>query len=902
MSAYLSSMRHAVQHPLLSWGAALTLWLMIAWGMFDHQSQLALQWVLPITGMILVWLVWEMYRGVVRYWALESHGERSYMSWLGLGFALLGGCALMLRLTGGLYSAFYPMFYLAVAFLASVGTARQGAYWFGYALFLEVAAVVASLGYHPNAIGRGALHIGFLGLFAGSHHIYLHGLLWDMRRLRNRKHNYGDMSERASLLEESQPSVGLTSASIQSLDSERQILFSLLREGLSAHGCALLWIDEADQTYEVMHIDTQTDDFELGPFSLQSGAPASLFQREDAVRISRSGDSGIHLPYYGRSVSVRAWMAVPLRQNNKVRGVLCADRIHRTPFSAREESMMEAVSIIFGSALESQRSFLDSRHEPQSLMHLYEAGQKLNHAYSEAELGHIALEQAHKFAPFDWGLISRYDPFEKTHTVLATTEEAAGLIQQTFPVEGSLLALSLKHGCPLPEKGILRSAAPLLATEDPVLPEYASLSIVPLRIRDEAKGCLVMASRDPQMFTDLEREKNLGTMAHHLAALLDNTGHQKYREELSELDSLTQLPNHRSLMETLQKRFETATEYNKRMSVLMIDIDHFQELNARFGYVTGDRVLIQVARSVQKMARDIDMVARYGGDEFILVLDETSRSNALRAADRLISRISQKEFCSEGDNPEIFSITLSVGVASFPDSSTELSSLLLGAEDACLQAKQRGGHRAMLHSSPDSGSAHQATPSVADLMTQPPPGWGWASSAPVPQGQQQNPGVLDHLSLLEAEKIGREPVSVSGILEAVVQSNRTPSQKDLVGIPDVDAIQAASDLTGLPEEPPYPGSESEESVHPDAEPETHFRQPEDARKQTGSSGEHDSTACLPEHMELLPSDSLPHMEPSPLDTPSPHHPEGYLPHLPVDGLEEPPSAPHPHKRDKNPEN
>lgn len=871
MSAYLSSVKHAVQHPLLSWGAALTLWLTIAGGMFDQQSQLALQWVLPITGMVLIWLAWEMYRGVARYWAMEHYGERSYVSWLGLGFALLGGCAMMLRLTGGLYSPFYPLFYLAIAFLTSVGTARQGAYWFGYALLLEFAGVLATF-YSPqmvgqNVVGRGALHIVFLGFFAGSHHIYLHGLLWDMRRLRNRKHNYEDLSERASMLRGHQPAVGLTASSVQSIGAERELLFSLLREGLSAHGCALLWLDDQDKTYEVIHIDTQADDIDLGPFSMQAGAPASLFQREDAVRISRGGDTGILLPYYGPSVTVRSWLAMPIRQDNQVRGVLCADRVHSAPFSAREESMMEAISMLFVSTLESQRSFLHSHRDPKSLLQLYEAGQRLNSTFSEAELGQVALEQARSFAPFDWGLVSRYNPFDKTHTVIATTEAVHGLIQQTFSVENTLLSLSLKHNCPLPEKGILRSAAPILATVDPELPNYASLSIVPLKVRDEANGCIIMGSRDPQMFADLKREKNIGTLAHHLSALLDNTEHQKYRDGLSELDNLTQLYNYRSMMEALQQRLEAAHQYNKRLSVLVMDVDQFQELNARFGYTTGDRVLVQMAKLIQHTAREIDVVARYAGDEFVLVLDETSRASALRTADRLLSRVAKMEFLSEGEEPEAFSITLSIGVATYPDNSTQLNELLLGAEEACRQAKERGGHRAVLHTSPAIGEAHEAPPSVADLLTKPPPGWGRASSAPMPHGEYSKQGVLEHLSILEAERIGDEPVSISGILEAVIQSNKAPSEEGPQNVSNFEAIRAASALAGLPEEPPYPNAEMESPMS------------------------HDSTADLPENMELLSPESFAKDDPADLNTPQPDNLSGnklgFLPDLYADDVDEP---------------
>lgn len=856
---YLSSVRYAMQHPLLTWSAAITLVLMLATRWFEPQNASSLQVLLPTTALLLLWLAWELYRGVIHFWTAEHRNERSYSSWLGLGFALLGGCALLLRLTGGLSSSFYPLFYLAVAFLTSVGTARQGTYWLGYALVLEAAAVMASMATVPTAVSRGALHLVFLGLFAGSHHLYLHGLLWDMRRLRNRKNELSDMTSRAPAFSRDSAStpVGLTATSIQSLDAEREMLFSLLREGLDAHGCTLLWMDDVDKTYEVYHIDSQSDDIEHGPFSLQTGAPAGLFQRHNPMRISRSGDSGIHLPYYGRSVAVRSWLAVPIVQGQRVRGALCADRIHRTPFSAREESMMEGVAMIFGRALESQRSFLHSRREPQSILSLYEAGLQLNKAHSEGELGQTALDMASQLAEYDWGLVTRYHTDDDTHTVIATHGDADSLIQRTFSVEKSQLALALKNGCPLPHKGLMRSNNPLIATEDPELPDFASVTVIPLRMLNQPVGSLVLASQDPQMFADDEREKNLGTLAHHLAALLENARHQQFREQLAEKDHLTQLANHRTLMEQYQELFEEAKQLNKRLSVLVVDIDRFQDINTKYGYESGDRVLTQVARFMERLGREIDIVARFEGDEFVMVLDEANHNHALKVADRLLAQVSNREFCAEGESPELFSVTLSIGVATYPEGATEPVSLLMGAKDALLQAKQRGGHRVVLYSSPSSGAPHQAPFNVSRMVTQPPPGWGWASSSPLPFARSEHEIVHPEESLNQRATRApfdnpggvNKPVSVSHIIEAVIKSNRSSSKEDLLGVPDLESLSMPRNaLQELPDEPPYPDSSDEMDEV-----------------------EHDSTAFLAEHMEVsYHGDSeSPEMEASPLHTPAP---------------------------------
>lgn len=865
MSIFLSAWRYAVSYPLFSWGSALALWLMVAGGMFDVQSSAHWLWLLPASLWILGWLAWELYGGIVRYCATDARDDRYHEAWLGLGFALLGGCALMLRLTGGFSSAFYPLMYLAVAFLISFGTAKQGAYWLGYALFLEVAAITASVSTHHAAVGRGALHIVFLGLFAGSHHVYLHGLLWDMRRFRRREQALSDLVSRPSqIFPSAQTPAGLTASSMLSLHSERQALFSFLRQGLDAHGCALLWIDEDEKSYEVFHIESQSDDVELGSFPLQLGTPAMLFQRKHTMSVSRSGEAGIHLPYYGLSVSPRAWLAVPILQGQRVRGALCADRVVSQPFSSRDEALMEAVAILFGRALESQRSFLYSHREPEYLEPLYQAGRQLNQIHSEVELAQSGLDLATRLVSVDWGLLSLYDPDKQTHTIMATTREVDHLIRQTLPVEDSLLALAIKHGCSLPDKGLLRSSVPLLSVQDPDLPEYASAYIMPLWLKDRTLGCLVLASRDPQRFVETECEKKLGILTHHCAALLDNIRQQKLQDQMVDCDALTQVLNHRALLEKLHEPFEQDQKVNKRFSVLAVDIDQFQQINTQYGYTVGDHVLSRVAGVLKAVARDIDTVARFAGDEFVLLLDETSRTQALKVADRLIEQISQLSFPIElpqaddafselaAEPIEVFHVSVSIGVATYPDCATHPMNLLLGAEEALLIAKQRGGQRAILFSSPSNGVAQELPPALSQL-TQPPPGWGWASSSPLPfySEEDMSDSSVANEKLMRARSLRPEvKLSVSHILEAVMKDNRNSSKDDLLAVPML--LEAPRKHDDLPDEPPYPHRDSEEPsfVH-DQEDESH-----------------DSTEFLPKQQEKILS-PVENKEPSPLDTPAP---------------------------------
>lgn len=162
-------------------------------------------------------------------------------------------------------------------------------------------------------------------------------------------------------------------------------------------------------------------------------------------------------------------------------------------------------------------------------------------------------------------------------------------------------------------------------------------------------------------------------------------------KELSGTDDLTQINNRRRFMEYFDKEFSRARRYHHPMAFVIFDIDYFKQVNDKHGHLIGDRVLIQLTQEMSKTMRVSDIIGRYGGEEFTLILPETDMHGAVPYAERFRKHIEQTKF-GEEKNP--LKITVSGGVAGIPDIPAEtVDELLKKADEALYRAKANGRNR-----------------------------------------------------------------------------------------------------------------------------------------------------------------------------------------------------------------
>lgn len=213
-----------------------------------------------------------------------------------------------------------------------------------------------------------------------------------------------------------------------------------------------------------------------------------------------------------------------------------------------------------------------------------------------------------------------------------------------------------------------------------------SIVCAPLRSKNQLLGVMSLQHSDPGFFSE-EDVRTLSTIADFAAIAFENAMNYERIEQMTVQDDLTRLYNQRYLHQLLDHEVDRANRYLKEFSMIFIDLDKFKQVNDTYGHVHGSDLLREAAEIILESTRDVDHCARYGGDEFVIVLPETDKAKALVSAERIRNAIETNVFLQEkGINAKF---TASFGVASFPEDAQTKDDLIKMADEAMYEAKHK---------------------------------------------------------------------------------------------------------------------------------------------------------------------------------------------------------------------
>jgi len=328
---------------------------------------------------------------------------------------------------------------------------------------------------------------------------------------------------------------------------------------------------------------------------------------------------------------------------------------------------------------------------------LYKIGIMLTSSGSEDELLNTIVKWATRLTNTPAGSIALYDEQENSMEIVALYGFKKDFrSQERWPIrKGGLTEYILNQNAPTVIKDInkFNQADKSIIQADGI----ASLIAIPLIAERTTIGILYVDDFVPRDFSTKD-ESILTLLSTQAAIAIEKMQLFEKVKKLAITDGLTGLYNHRYFIKQLRKEVKRAKRYTHQLSVLIIDIDHFKHYNDTNGHLQGNEAIKQVTRLMENATRTMDILSRYGGEEFAVILPETSKQRALKTAIRVCQSVETAKVIGEEKQP-LKKLTISIGVATYPEDATRGSALIECADQALYHAKHEGRNRVVTYTS-----------------------------------------------------------------------------------------------------------------------------------------------------------------------------------------------------------
>jgi diguanylate cyclase (GGDEF)-like protein len=488
--------------------------------------------------------------------------------------------------------------------------------------------------------------------------------------------------------------LSVTSA-LHEIHSTIYTLLDVVRRTMGLNTCVLLWEKDSGEYLGIFEAATSAGSISESPIPAHFGLTGAVVAHGKPVRICPVPRDAAPIPYYVEKEDVGSFCAMPVEEGSVVRGVLCADRLTEDAFTDAECEVLDQVAEQAVRIISTERLFLQLVKSKTEQSRLYRASTRLREAHTCEEVLEAAFESARSIVDWDLAAATLYDPRTRRHKVLHAMgqweDQVSGL---SWRDNGGLVSQAVRMRHYLPYKGKYEASSQTVLVKKVRFKEARSLLVLPLVAQDKAIGTLLIVSRREGIFSQQVRLL-LQVIADQTALSYQNALMVRRLEELATTDPLTGLFNKRVFLEALGRNALSAQRYDKKLSLIMTDLDKFKSVNDTHGHPVGDQVLIQFADVLRRNAREVDVVCRYGGEEFAVIVIETDAEGAYRMAER-IRRDMERERIDTGSGT--IRVTCSMGVATCPEQGPGSEELIRSADVALYEAKRSGRNRVVASS------------------------------------------------------------------------------------------------------------------------------------------------------------------------------------------------------------
>ena len=378
---------------------------------------------------------------------------------------------------------------------------------------------------------------------------------------------------------------------------------------------------------------------------------------------------------------VRTWCGVPLHFSDGSMGVLTVANFERErAISPEQLELIQVLAHEAAGAFEKARTFKREQRRSSHLTLLNEIGRKATSVLNPKELLPSTCNQVREAFGYDLARIEVMDRESDELVVEAESGYGPEIVGRR-----TLLGIGSAGAAAERREPVVANSLGSSAAHTALAPNVRSSLSLPLEYKDELMGVLTLESHREHAFSDQD-VVTLKTLADQLSIALHNARAFQNALEEAITDGLTGLKTHRYFMEELERELRRAQRSDRIFSVIMMDLDGFKGVNDQNGHLQGDRVLSIVAKVLTDQVRQSSIVARYGGDEFSILMPDARVEQAQALAERLRESIVKDKFLASHH------ITASFGIAAYPDHGSTHEEILHVADAGMYLAKHENGN------------------------------------------------------------------------------------------------------------------------------------------------------------------------------------------------------------------
>jgi diguanylate cyclase (GGDEF)-like protein len=426
----------------------------------------------------------------------------------------------------------------------------------------------------------------------------------------------------------------------------------------------------------------------LTEYVLRTGEPLLIESNLEQMRVKLGLDVVPPQP-------ARSFCGVPIFLGGRPAGVMAAMSTEReSQFQARDLDVMQTAAGQLGVAVENARLFTEEQRRARHLAFLNTISKMAISSEDAAQMMADIVREIQKNFRYDHIGIGIMDYATKDIEIKAEAGTTSQTLGRRIPVGSGVLGKVARTGI----SALVQNAGPGQLAG--VLPESRAVLCLPISYGESLLGVLNVESRDENAFAPQD-VLILNTLADLLATALHNSFVFQRLQQQSITDGLTGIKTRRFFWEALSSEWKRASRSGRPFSVVLVDLDKFKEVNDSLGHLEGDLVLARVGRLLEQKCRQSNVVARYGGDEFIILMPETGIEQAQVLAERLRLWLATDPMLEEHH------ITGSFGVASFPVHGFSMEDLIRVADAGMYVSKHAGGNQVSTSDAFGEGSAVQ---------------------------------------------------------------------------------------------------------------------------------------------------------------------------------------------------